>query len=188
MNDIIVTQTDQQIGYKGKVTLNLYDSDRKKTINTVQVHNTGTVHMFNFLANCLIAQWNVAQANYPSRIVIFKTEAGEETFDPDKWKSENAITPDTGILQSSIPLLETDYDKQTCSVKFHFRIPTSLISQVGSAGKIGLYSRMITLNEPLAYVFISSEEQSALAAAANNPHLVIILDWVLTIPNKAEGE
>lgn len=184
MSKLINTEISQGLGYSGIVTLKLaYDN---KILKQTTIHNAGRISLFRFFASCLAANWNTASSTFPSRIVIFSAENNETEFDSSKWSKTTAITPDTGIIQSTVPEIIADGEHESCAVKYHFRIPTSLIGagDASAIGKIGLYSKNVTLADPLAYIFIDSETKTLIANAANNPNVVILLDWELTISNK----
>ena len=120
----------------------------------------------------------MASSTFPSRIVVFSAEEGETTFDASKWTKQTVITPDSGIMQATIPEIISDPKNDSCAVKYHFRIPTSLIGagDAGAIGKIGLYSKNVTLADPLAYIFVDAATKSLITNAANNPNVVILLD------------
>lgn len=184
MSKLINTEVSQGLGYSGIVTLKLAQDN--EIIKQATIHNTGRIPLFSFFANCLAANWNAASAKFPSRIVIFSAETNETEFDSSKWSKTTAITPDVGIMQANVPEIISDPKTDSCAVKYHFRIPTSLIGSSNAAeiGKIGLYSKNVTLADPLAYIFIDSETKTLVANASNNPNVVILLDWELTISNK----
>ena len=184
MSKTIITETNQNIGYQGVVTLTV--KNNQQIISKHRIHNSGRVPLFKFLANCLSANWGSAQSNFPSKIILFKADPSEtssQTFNELYWTTEYAVTPDVGILQSTVPVVIGNEENNSCTVKYHFRIPTSLISST-NIGKSGLYSQLATINNPLAYVFVDSETQDALEGAEGNPNLVVLLDWELTISNK----
>lgn len=185
MNNIKAEATiTQNIGYEGKVSIKLFDTEANKQIST-RIHNSGTVDLFRFFANCLSGKWNQAQSNCPARIVLFKQAEGEgTTFNSDYWDPNYAVSPDTGIKVSVPPTAEVDTKHNTCSALYHFRIPTSLIGNVNNIYKIGLYPDTVSTKYPLAYIFLSEPDQNILKSAAGNPNLVILLDWNLTLSNK----
>ena len=184
MKKTINADIQQGLGYAGKVTLNLKLDNQLIAKQTI--HNTGRAPLFKFFASCLAADWNTASATFPSRIVLFSADNKEKEFDSSKWIAAKALTPSSGIMQSTTPEIITDSDLNSCAVRYHFRIPTSLIGGNDTAvlGKIGLYSKITDLKEPLAYIFIGEAEKELLKKAANNPNLVIVLDWELTISNQ----
>ena len=184
MSKLINTEINQGLGYSGIVTLRLARDN--KILEQATIHNAGRIPLFRFFASCLAADWNMASSTFPSRIVVFSAENDETEFDSKKWTKNTAITPDSGIMQATVPEIISDEEDNSCAVKYHFRIPTSLIGS-GSAsniGKIGLYSKNVTLSDPLAYIFINSATKSLITNAANNPNVVILLDWELIISNK----
>lgn len=184
MKKTINADVQQGLGYAGKVTLNLKLDNQLIAKQTI--HNTGRVPLFTFFASCLAAKWDTASATFPSRVVLFSAEDGEDEFDANKWVEAKALTPISGIMQSTTPEIISDRNSNSCAVRYHFRIPTSLIggNDTAALGKIGLYSKIADLKDPLAYIFIGEEEKELLRKAANNPNLVIVLDWELTISNQ----
>lgn len=184
MSKLINTEISQGLGYSGTVTMKLARDNR--ILKQAIIHNAGRIPLFKFFASCLAANWDMASSTFPSRIVVFSAENGETTFDPTKWKAQTAITPDSGIMQATVPEIISDPENDSCAVRYHFRIPTSLIGaeNASTMGKIGLYSKNVTLADPLAYIFIDSKTKALIANAANNPNIVILLDWELTISNK----
>ncbi len=184
MNKTLNTQISQGIGYEGKVTLNLFKNN--KLINKYPIHNTGRTPLFEFFISCLAAQWDAAYDKYPNKIVLFRAGADDEDdFDAAYWTEDYIVTPAKGIIQASVPE-KTSNKNGSCSVKYHFRIPTALIAggNPGQITKVGLYNNLVELQNPLAYIFVPTEVQEKLASANNNPNLVIILDWELIISNK----
>ena len=184
MDKTLNTQISQGIGYEGKVTLNLFKNN--KLINKYPIHNTGRITLFEFFISCLAAQWDAAYDKYPNKIVLFRRGADDETdFDATYWTEDYIVTPAQGIIQASVPE-KTSNENGSCSVKYHFRIPTALIAggDAGQITKVGLYNNLVQLENPLAYIFVPTAIQEELAAANNNPNLVIILDWELIISNK----
>lgn len=184
MKKTISADVQQELGYAGKVTLNLKLDNQLIAKQTI--HNTGRVPLFKFFASCLAADWNTASATFPSRIVLFSAKNGEDDFDPSNWTDTEALTPTSGIMQSTTPEIIANGVSNYCAVRYHFRIPTSLLGggKATNIGKIGLYSKTATLNDPLAYIFIEDSDKEILSKAENSPNLVIVLDWELTISNQ----
>ena len=191
-NDIINSNITQGISYEGEVTISLVNANNKVLAKTT-LNNSGRLPLFRFFTSCLGNEWSAAQKQCPCRIVLFKKEDNESAHMSDEnywttyWTSNNALTPDNGILYAIPPVQSLDTTNNTSSVKYHFRVPTALLSSPGSSiAKLGLYPNLVITSDPAAYVFLKSADTELLQTASNNQNLLILIDWELIISNKVK--
>jgi hypothetical protein len=156
------------LGYTGIVTLSQYINSKKLKI--AQMHNEGSYPLFNFLSDCLIGDFAIAELDIPEKIMLLSRDtAGEDYIDVSGF-----------IYLLSKP--EKVYNRSVGTVRYSFIVPkTKLISAEFS--HIGLYTRSAT--EAMEYAAICEVNFSKLSKLGNiSTSSALVVDWELTISNK----
>lgn len=168
--------------YTGIVTLSRYVGSKKVKIS--QTHNTGGAPLFDFLADCLCGDFDIAKAKQPAKIKILKQILGEPDVITGKrdYQYEEA--------SHFIKLLTKPEKKQSATqsyVRYSFMVPRDIVeglTNYESLG-IGLYTNSVPDNATTAdlanfaaFVLLEAE-QTALANTA------LVVDWDLVISNVA---
>jgi hypothetical protein len=154
------------LGYTGIVTLSRYTGSRK--IELARVYNEGGLALFNYLANCLAGEYDLASSDSPIKILLLnKSEDGTLTKAPNS---------------SFIYLLtkpEKVYSASAGVVRYSFIIPQDMI--IGTDfNAIGLYTASATeadINDFAACCTINFNRNNLALSS------VLVLDWELHIAN-----
>lgn len=170
------------IGYTGIVKLSQYTNGKKFSI--AKVHNAGGKPLFDFLANCLAGDFDIAKKNLPAKILlldIVKAESGEITV--------NAADNTGFITLLSKP--ELVYAEDAGVVRYRFIIPQEYFAAGTSVGAvrfnaIGLYPSSVKstadASQFAAYCEVDTDDWSLSAAS------VLVLDWELHVTNSHENK
>ena len=165
------------LNYTGIVTLSQYIGTKK--IKLAQVHNTGGSSLFNFLANCLAGEFDVAKANIPTKIRLLNRIGDADNY---------IYSPITSSIFLRTPP-EPSFTTGESRVKFSFIIPrdfldsASLTSTPDNTLCLGLYANSVSednWDNFMAFCELDSLGQSILA----NAYLVV--DWELIITNSVK--
>ena len=166
-----------KLGYTGIVTLSQYNGHKK--IKTEQVHNAGGNSLFNFLADCLMGDFEAARLELPVKIKLLKT-------DIDPFTNESTISSASGFIEYAVrpERLFTDIGSARSEICYSFIIPRDIIENA-SFNSIGLYPRMATDSESdvdsfAAYCMV--EDQALLSSSS-----VLVVDWKLVIENNEKS-
>lgn len=173
-----------QFNYTGIVTLSQYKGSKKRVL--ARIHNEGKYSLFNFIADCLVGDFDVAQANRPSKIRLLKKQTDSENKNKATYKSQS-----TYIHQISTPEKVSKISDDTGIVRYSFVIPSDKVTSINfDFDHIGLYahstvdedyeqfSAIVSLVENSVNV-VDKDELSASSA--------LLVDWELHITN-AEKE
>lgn len=162
------SKTLNTLGYTGIVTLSRYINNKKTTLR--QIHNTGGMPLFNFLAECLLGNFDTASLSIPNKIRLLKFDSNSKTFSSKsgfiylRTKPEKNV--DTG-LQSG--------------VTYSFIIPGELVQSGFS--HIGLYAKNVNdsiddINKYAALCEVGLGEGTLSMTSA------LIVDWQLVVSNQ----
>jgi hypothetical protein len=154
------------LSYTGIVRLSQYTNGKKVTI--AEEHNEGGKILFNFLADCLVGDFDIARQDRPTKILLLREEDGNLA------KASNT---------SFIYLLtrpEKVYSKENeCVIRYSFIIPQEYF--IGTNfNAIGLYAESAdeyNVSDYAAYCYVEANEWSISRSS------VLILDWELHISN-----
>lgn len=158
------------IAYTGVVRLSQYTNDKKFII--AEVHNEGGKPLFDFLAECLIGDFDIAKLDRPTKILLLNID------------DKNNITPAENT--SFIYLLTKPdmlYSEDESIVNYSFMIPQEYFAAGNANGAtrfnaIGLYPNSATSAEDYAaYCKIDTSDWSISISS------VLVLDWELHISN-----
>ena len=154
------------LGYTGTVTLSQYINGKKRII--CQEHNRGNYPLFDFLADCLIGDFEVASLDRPNKIMLLRENEQHEleqasTFIYMLNKPEKTVT-----------------EGATSSVKYSFLIPNAMLKNTFSS--IGLYNSRTTETDLEHYAAFCNVKDKIKQASSITSALVI--DWELNISNK----
>lgn len=155
--------------YTGVVRLSQYIGSKK--VEVAKLQNEGSYSLFNFFADCLVGDFEVAQINRPTKIMLLQKDSKTSEF-----------TSKSGfIFQTSKP--EKVYDTAKGTVRYSFIIPKDLISSIKpeTVTHIGLYANSATDGEETnfsALVGVDLTNDDLASAAA------VLVDWELNISNK----
>lgn len=157
------------IEYTGIVKLSQYIGSKK--VEFARFHNSGSYSLFNFFADCLIGDFDVAKLHRPTKIMLLSQDETTK-----EYSSLSGF-----IYQTSKP--EKVYATTKGSVKYSFIIPKDLITtiQAESISSIGLYAdsaRDGDVDDYSAIVPVSLNADKVAASSA------VIVDWVLNISNR----
>ncbi len=183
------SSSSQNFKYSGDITIKITDDDNRVYSET-KYHNTGCLKLFNFFADCLIGNYNIAKSNRPCRVVLFKEDddhptyrkvGGVDKFDITSMCEECRVS--TRVYYDSTPepnITEND----GCSVKYHFRLPFLTLANGAIVKKIGLYPNIISsyTKDLCAYFILPEGKEIPVPEAGGN--YTIIIDWILIIENK----
>lgn len=155
------------VKYTGTVSLSQYIGGQKFTIT--RAHNAGNKPLFDFLADCLVGDFDIAKLDRPTKILLLNEDA------------EHRLTKatDTGFIYlNSKP--EKVYNDTAGVVRYSFIIPQDIF--VGTSfNAVGLYTGTATTTDVEDYAAYCSINTDAL----NNISMssVLVLDWELHISN-----
>lgn len=158
--------------YTGIVRLSQYIGTKK--VEIAQLQNEGNYSLFNFFADCLVGDFDVAQINRPTKIMLLqKVKEDENTF---RYEGKSGF-----IYQTSKP--EKVYNTSKGTVRYSFIIQKDLINTIKpeSVSHIGLYANSASDGEEAnfsAIVPVNLNSDNISVAAA------VLVDWELNISNK----
>lgn len=150
------------LSYTGTVTLSQYVG--KKRFEVARVKNAGNAPLFDFLANCLAGNFDLAEPERPVKIMLLQQDGEELTSRSDfLWLLTNPERVDVG------------------KVRYSFIVPNSWLTSSNSFNAIGLYTRNADLSSLSNYAAICGVKD-----ASNNisPSAVLVVDWELSVANR----
>jgi hypothetical protein len=160
------------LSYTGIVTLSQYIGSKK--IKIAQVHNAGGSALFDFFADCLIGDWDIAKVTRPTKIRILERKVlpGENNY---------SYEPASGfIFLRSAPEKDGKLADRT-SLRYSFTIPRDLIENITNFENLGLglYTHGTPENdyENFAAFCLIGLDKNELANAS------LVVDWQLVITN-----
>ena len=160
----------KHIEYTGIVTLSQYTKGKKFTI--AKIHNTGGKPLFNFLADCLTGDFDIAKMDRPTKILLLNIDDAHQV---------TAAKNTSFIYLLSKP--EKVYSEAGSIVKYSFIIPQEYFAAGNANGAtrfnaIGLYANSATSAEDYAaYCEVDTSDWSISISS------VLALDWELHLSN-----
>lgn len=163
-------KTVSSVGYTGNIEIKMLRGDR--VIKTVKAKNAGKMPLFNFLAKCLVGQFE--STGTPKYIMLGYTSSG---LDADAEQVSSSAIPYSGVSMESQEVLE-----QALAV-FKFLIPFSTIASGEVINCIRLYNSDIDWEggSHCAY-FILDEANKITSDGKSN----ILITWTMTVSNQTE--
>ncbi len=161
--------------YTGVVTLSQYVGDKKLTL--AKLSNEGGYSLFNFFADCLVGEFDVAAVNRPTKIMLLhvdKTDGSTMSFESRSGFIYQTSSPEK-TMQSTTSAVG--------SVRYSFIVPKDLLSgkDANDVNYIGLYANAAQPGEEsnfAALVGVNFAEQNVSASSA------VLIDWELNIYNR----
>jgi hypothetical protein len=158
--------------YTGIVTLSQYIGTKK--VQLMQVHNAGGKPLLDFLYECLIGNFDTAQLNMPTKIMLLKAEeVGDDTTQTHNYHSSSL----SFIHLRTKPEKTLLNDSQAC-VTYSFTISRDQIQ--GDFDHIGLYTATATSQDLNNYAAICEVDLSTAEISLSS---ALVVDWQLLITN-----
>lgn len=152
-----------QLHYTGIVTLSQYNGNEKFEIK--KIHNAGGKSLFNFLADCLVGDFDIARMAIPNKIMLLA-------------KDNNDLVPASGfIYKIAKPEKVYTEDVAASTVRYSFQITRDVLENLTFCG-IGLYTNNSV--DPLNYAAFCTISNRDINLSASS---VLVVDWELTISN-----
>lgn len=181
--------------YTGVVTLSQYIGSEKVLIT--KIHNEGTNQLFNYLADCLIGNYEAAKANRPAKIMLLKVPSNDTEDDTEI----TAASPFIYIRTLPEKVIVEDPEGLTYpAVRYSFIVSQEVISNK-DFNAIGLFlERSTDITQYAARIDLKASELFAAedsdAAALSNgasfreainsaTFLTLVLDWEIYITNSS---
>jgi hypothetical protein len=153
--------------YTGIVTISQYTGYHKTVL--ARTHNEGGKALFNYLADCLIGDFDIASVSRPTKIMLLNISA-------DNVISKASNSSFIYILSKP----EKVYDEVEGIVRYSFIIPQDILAGT-SFNAIGLYTATAT-EADLADFAACCEvtiDRSTISLSS-----VLVIDWELHISNR----
>lgn len=169
--------------YTGIVTLSQYIGSKK--VKIAQAHNTGGNPLFDFLANCLVGDFALAEASRPNKIMLVKRT--EETSSDGK-KSYDYESKSPVIYLLTTP--EKVYSATQSIVRYSFLISRDALDAITNFDGLGIglytagYPDSDLMENPenfAAYCDVELSKKGLINAA-------LVVDWELVISNNADNK
>ena len=186
--------------YKGKVNISIMKDG--KTVSKSNFHNTGMQPLFDFLARCVVGNYNEAENLRPKFIKLYSIGEKSASWDPSDFNFVDYATDEhlrslTNIIYNSTPNLKTD-NEGNVNVTFKFLVPFSQLSDYTNLNMLALYSQQYKDNNARAsaYIVASEEvtpgdyrlldivEESLGVEDQNENNYNLFIEWIMTFKNE----
>lgn len=167
----IVTEQTNILGYTGIVRLSQYN-DGKKTLIT-QKYNQGTSKLFDYLADCLIGDYDCANLKRPAKIKLLKISQDTQEIIEDRHLGFIYTRAKPEKISRSYP--ESDVPQSVAL--YSFIIPRDMLRS--DITHVGLYLKPAEKSEDYAALCPISLSETELEISS-----VLVLDWELFISNQ----
>lgn len=163
------------IEYTGVVTLSQYIGSKK--VKLAQYYNSGSYSLFNFFADCLVGDFEVAKLHRPTKIMLLLQDENTK-----EYKSLSGF-----IYQTS--KTEKVYATTKGIVRYSFIIPKDLLSTIRAEtiSHIGLYADSarddLDISDFSAIVPVNFDNEKI----SLSDYSAILVDWELNISNRNVG-
>jgi hypothetical protein len=154
------------LGYTGMVTISQYIGTKK--VEIAKIHNAGGNPLFNFLADCLKGDFDVAKVSRPTKIMLLTRVVDGESY--------SYVPASRFIYLRSKP--EKVYSTTEGIVRYSFMISRDILTSTDFNG-IGLYADSATKDD--ISKFSAFCEIKDLGTVTNSS--VLVLDWELVVHN-----
>lgn len=155
------------LSYTGVVKLSRYTQGKK--FNIITKHNAGGKALFDFLADCLAGDFDIAKLDRPNKILLLNED---ENYKLTKATDTSFIT-----LMSKPEKVYSDFEG---IVRYSFIIPQDWFAGT-NFNAVGLYTSTATTDDIenyAAYCYLGSDALSDVSISS-----VLVLDWELHISN-----
>ena len=161
------------LGYTGVVTLSQYTGTKKTVL--ARAHNEGGTALFNYLANCLVGDFDVANMERPTKIMLLNATTDEISGQVQLIKAQNTDF----IYLLTRP--ERVYNDAEGVVRYSFIVPQDMLTGT-DFNAVGLYPASATtegadLADYAALCKIELDRNNLALSSA------LVLDWELHISN-----
>jgi hypothetical protein len=160
--------------YTGEVTLSQYIGQKKYRV--AQLHNAGGNALFNFLADCLIGEFNIAKANRPTKIMLISRSADG----PDGYEYRG-VSGFIYLLTNPEKVYNVEDTDAICRVRYSFIIPQDMIEGINSLDKLGIGLYSDAEKSPEAFAAYCEFDVSASSLV----NTALVVDWELIISNNS---
>ena len=165
--------------YSGVVTLSQYIGSKK--IKIAQANNTGGNSLFDFLADCLVGDFNIARVSRPTKIKLLSRTAEQNRDGAFEYR----YTSHSGFIYL-LSKPEKVYTSAQTRVRYSFLIPRDMLETITSGQKLGLglYTNGATEATDLENFAAFCEldlDQNVLANTS------LVVDWELIIANNGSN-
>jgi hypothetical protein len=161
--------------YAGIVTLSQHIGSKK--IKIAQMHNTGASPLFDFLADCLVGDFDMAKVTRPTKIMLLEHDSSKNVNDNTSY---SPLQGGGGFIYL-LTKPEKVYEDIKSVVRYSFIIPRDILDSINDFEKlyIGLYTDGTSVTEPENYAAICKVDlaKGTLASAS------LVVDWELIISN-----
>ena len=135
MSGNIKGTTINNIGYTGIVKLSQYTKNKK--VPVAEIHNEGGLSLFNFLADCLVGDFDIAKVDRPTKILLLNID-----------EQNNIKAADNTSFIYLLAKPEKVYSEDAGIVRYSFIIPQEYFAASGVVGSIrfnaiGLYTNSV---------------------------------------------
>ncbi len=179
------SKTINSLFYTGIVTLSQYS--RNKKVPILQLHNSGGNLLFDFLANCLTGDFDLAAPNQPNKIMLLNIEGGI----PEDISTLNLATSTITPVSDFIYLLtkpERVNSSDSCTVRYSFSVASEFLASK-AFNCIGLYTDKVSpdkttdefKNNFVALCKLSTADLEAIPTSSR-----LVIDWELNISNNSQ--
>ena len=166
MSKSIKSNAKNALAYTGIVKLSQYTKGKKFTV--AEIHNEGGLALFNFLADCLISDFETAKADRPTKILLLKVNEEGVPMQADNTSFIYLLTAPEKV-----------YSENEGIVRYSFIIPQEYF--VGTNfNAIGLYPNSATYQDIANYAAYCTVDTNEWSLSISS---VLVLDWELHISN-----
>lgn len=167
------------LGYTGVVTLSRYRNNKKHEL--IKVHNAGKSPLFDFLADCLVGNYEAAAQSRPTQIKLLKVT--KVTSGDGEAEAIDSASGFISLMTTPEKINRTDAG----GVRYSFIVTRDMVIDT-NFNRIGLYTKTATeqtLDEYAAFCDIpdSSGTNGSLSASS-----ALLIDWELIISNAVEDK
>jgi hypothetical protein len=173
MSQKLKGSTRSGLAYTGTVKLSQYLRGKKFTV--AEIHNEGGKPLFDFLADCLAGDFNIAEVNRPKKIRLLNI--GEDS-------NENFDFADSTSFIYLFTEPERVYNESAGVIRYSFIMPQEYFA-AGKANNatrfnaIGLYAESAeSARDYAAYCRVNTDGWTISISS------VLVLDWELQITNE----
>ena len=160
----VKSMATNHLEYTGIVKLSQYIKNKK--IAVAEIHNEGGIALFNFIADCLIGDFDIAKSDW---------KMGIRLLNIDEHGNLSRLDNTDFIFLLAKP--EKVYDENEGIVRYSFIIPQEYFAGT-SFNAIGLYlNKSADIDDYAAYCGVDTGDWNISLSS------VLVLDWELHISN-----
>lgn len=174
-----LNKTSASVGYAGNIEIKIIRGE--KVVKTIKAKNEGKRPLFNFLAGCLIGNYDAKGT--PKYIMLGHTTGNDDT--KTVAVSTNAI-PYSGV--SVEYQAGTGEGEGLARAIFKFLIPFSSIPKDETINCIRLYNSDLIWNNHCAYFILNADGLHPEDEIKSDGKSNILITWTMTISNQIKVE